>query len=405
MKWVPKPFRITSIRTSDLLSVAWSSLRRNRLRSTLTIGAISVGIGVSAYLISFGLGLQRLTLDSVAQSDSLLTLTVRPTSDTINPLTPAAVEDLRDIPNTRYVLPKFVLKGSVQLEQQRTTTTINLVDGEYFAGSEEAALTVGRAYREDDASSVVVTSGLLQLFGLDPERVPLVTFSLRLDPEAYPNVAPLPVLTVSGVIDATSVAVYLPRKYGESLIGAVPSYDSARIRVDRVESIEEVARHIVRQGYRVEAIVDTVEQINQVFGWIRAVLGALGMIAIVVASIGMFNTLTVSLLERTKEIGIMKALGVRRGDVRRLFLAEALLMGALGGVGGIILAMIGQQVTYIALSILASLFQGTVPQSFVKSPSCYSGFFALAIVVAMITGMYPAQRAAKTNPIDAIRYE
>jgi putative ABC transport system permease protein len=120
----------------------------------------------------------------------------------------------------------------------------------------------------------------------------------------------------------------------------------------------------------------------------------------------MFNTLTVSLLERTKEIGIMKALGVRRKDVRRIFIAEALLIGFIGGITGIVIAYALQASTILIFQFLALLTpDGKVPTLFLNQPLLLIGSLLFSLVIAMLTGIYPANRAAKLNPIDAIRHD
>jgi putative ABC transport system permease protein len=162
---------------------------------------------------------------------------------------------------------------------------------------------------------------------------------------------------------------------------------------------------IIKNGYRVSTVIDTVQDIKKIFFWIRAVMASLGLIAIFVASIGMFNTLTISLLERTREIGIMKALGVKRWDIGRLFITESLLMGWVGGALGVALAFFFQQLTLFALSLVASASAGTVPVIFYNSWYIVGGFILFALMIALVTGLYPARRATTINPIDAIRYE
>jgi len=124
----------------------------------------------------------------------------------------------------------------------------------------------------------------------------------------------------------------------------------------------------------------------------------------VIATIGMFNTLTISLLERTKEIGIMKALGVRNRDVSRLFLMEAILIGILGGLAGIVVAVGLQQLTLFILSLLAAYANGVVPIVFQNHLLLLAGSFLFAMLIALITGVYPARRATRLNVIDAIRH-
>jgi ABC-type antimicrobial peptide transport system permease subunit len=149
------------------------------------------------------------------------------------------------------------------------------------------------------------------------------------------------------------------------------------------------------------------DQIKKVFFWIRLLLAALGLVAVIVASIGMFNTLTVSLLERTREIGIMKSLGVKKVDIYRLFLLEAVLMGFFGGVAGITLAYVLQQLTIFILSLLANDSpQGKVPDHlFLNHWYIIGGAMLFAITIAFLTGVYPARRAMRLKIIDAIRYE
>jgi len=398
--------KVASIRLNDLLALAWSSLRRNRLRSILTIGAIGIGISVMMYLITLGLGLEKLTLGSIEQSNALLTMTVQAGSQDLRPLVPQSIESLKKVPKVETVLPKLVIKGSADLESTKAPVTVNGVDGEYFSTSADTAITIGRAYASDDTQTMIVTTEFLQLFGLDPSKTPLVEFDIALDPTDYPNAAPLTHVTVSGVIDAQAAEVYVPRLYLEqSVHNNFSSYDSAKVRVANADAIESVSADIISQGYKVEAVIDTVQEIQRVFRWIRIVLGGLGLVAIAVASVGMFNTLTISLLERTKEIGIMKALGVKKSDISRLFMSESILMGLIGGVVGVGLALLGEQLTLFSLSLLASLLQGAVPQLFSNQPYVIASFLALAVAIAVVTGIYPSQRATKINPIDAIRYE
>lgn len=382
-------------------------MRRNRLRSLLTVGAIAIGISAMMYLISLGMGLERLTLGSVERSATLLTMTVRPIgSETLNPLTPKAIERLEKIDQVEVVMPKLTVKGEMILENQRAPATIVGVDPDYFGTSDETRLAVGRPYQKEDRRSLVVSSGFLKLFGLSDSKTPLVVFNLELSKEDFPKTGLMTALNVTGVVEDSAAIVYVPRLALEKHIGGeISRYDSAKVRVAAPTSIEPVTNEIIQQGFKVEAVIDTVQEIKRVFRWIRLILAGLGLTAIIVASIGMFNTLTVSLLERTKEIGIMKALGVKKTDIRKIFLAESFLMGLIGGSCGIVLALVFQQLTFFAFSLLATYLQGKVPQLFYNQAYVVGGFLLFSLFIALVTGIYPARRAAKINPIDAIRYE
>jgi putative ABC transport system permease protein len=399
--------RIASIRPGDLTQLAWSSLRKNGLRSSLTIGAIAVGIAVMMYLVSLGLGLEQLTIGQVEASSALHSLDVSTANADLLPLTPATLGQISGIPNVQSILPQLTVDGQISLADKVAQVTVLGEDPGYLKLDSATQLTSGRYFRDDDTDTMVVTTGFLKAFSLDPTRTPLITFNLTLDPVTFPHVAPLQGVTVAGVVTADqAISVYLPLPYLRSLVGsAQPDYTGAKLTVANLDEVPAVADRVRALGFRVDTVTDTVSQIKQVFRYVQVTLAVLGAIAIGVASIGMFNTLTISLLERTKEIGIMKALGVRKADIRRLFLAEATLMGIIGGFAGIGLAVVLQQLTIFIFSLLAQYLDGTVPQLFVNNPEMLLGFLLFAICIALVTGIYPAQRATKLNAIEAIRFE
>lgn len=396
---------VASIRPSDLLALAWSSLRRNRLRSLLTIGAISVGVAVMVYLISLGFGLENITLGNVSRSSSLLSITINSGSEKLQPLTPDRVEKISSYPQVQETLPRLEAKGEIALETRRAPVTVVGVDPDYLQITDNTQLSAGRYYRKEDVQVMVVSTGFLKLFGLDEGKVPLILFTLDMDKDDYPNLPRFTDIAVSGVVKSDAVVTYFPRPYLESSLGTFAPYSHMKVTVRRIEDIETVRNTLIANGFRVSTVVDTVDEIKKVFRWIQIVMGVLGLIAVVVATIGMFNTLTISLLERTKEIGIMKALGVKQTDIRRLFMVEALLIGLLGGVFGITLAFFFQQVTLFIFTMLAALVQGVVPQIFINHWYLLFGAILFSLFIAWATGMYPAKRAMKLNPIEAIRYE
>ena len=129
------------------------------------------------------------------------------------------------------------------------------------------------------------------------------------------------------------------------------------------------------------------------------------MVALVVASLGMFNTLTVSLLERTREVGLMKAMGMRSSEVHELFLTASMVMGTLGGVLGIALGYCAGKVFGLLLSVFA-LVQGEGTLNVSLIPFSFVLFvIILSLVVGFVTGIYPARRSAKISALNALRYE
>ena len=170
----------------------------------------------------------------------------------------------------------------------------------------------------------------------------------------------------------------------------------------QVESVEDA---IKKMGFTTFSILDASNSLRQVFRVLYAFLGIFGSLALTVASIGIVNTLVMAILERRREIGIMKAIGASDSDVRKLFFAEAGAMGILGGIVGVVLGWaIGQVINFGVNIYLKS--QSVPPEHFWSVPLWLVVFSILfAFVVSLVSGLYPAGRAAKLDPVQALRYE
>jgi len=185
----------------------------------------------------------------------------------------------------------------------------------------------------------------------------------------------------------------------------ITNYSQVKLVVKDQAELAKARRQVEAMGYMTRSVADTVEQINSLFSTLRTVLILLGMVALSVAALGMFNTLTVSLLERTREVGLMKAMGMKSSEVSELFLTESMIMGFFGGVLGIVLGVVLGKIAGLILSFFA-IFKGVgfvdisyVPISFVLV------IIFLSLLVGIATGIYPAKRATKISALNALRYE
>lgn len=185
----------------------------------------------------------------------------------------------------------------------------------------------------------------------------------------------------------------------------VTNYSQVKIEVDDQSNLEVVRRQIEAMGYTTNSVSDTVNQINRLFTTLRIFLALLGLMALSVAALGMFNTLTVSLMERTHEVGLMKTMGMKSNEVRDLFMAESLIIGISGGVFGLIIGFILGKILSLILSLF-SVFKGlgfinisSIPWSFTLI------IIVLSLVIGILTGIYPAKRATKISALNALRYE
>jgi putative ABC transport system permease protein len=217
----------------------------------------------------------------------------------------------------------------------------------------------------------------------------------------------------------TRAKVFLPLKLAESLhvmlptdlreIGRAdseqPVYSSISVRVKNPAQIQGVEDSIKKMGFSAFSILDASRGLRQFFAVLYAFLGIFGSLALIVASIGIVNTLVMAILERRREIGIMKAIGASDGDVKKLFFAEAGAMGVLGGVVGVTLGWAIGQVINVGTNIYLKR-QSLPPEHFWAVPWWLVGSAILfAFVVSLISGLYPAGRAARLDPVQALRYE
>jgi ABC-type antimicrobial peptide transport system permease subunit len=210
--------------------------------------------------------------------------------------------------------------------------------------------------------------------------------------------------TVAGVIEeGNSPQMYVPL---EDLTGlGITNFSQAKVVAGAQDDLVNVRQQIDNLGYKTTSVADTVAQIDSLFATVRLVLASFGLVALTVASLGMFNTLTVSLMERTREVGVMKAMGMRSVEVKELFLAEAMIMGLLGGVFGVLAGWaMGKMLGLLLSTISIARGVGAIDVSYI--PWQFVVFvLSLSFVVGVATGVYPARRARRISALNALRYE
>jgi len=185
----------------------------------------------------------------------------------------------------------------------------------------------------------------------------------------------------------------------------IENYSQIKIVANNGNDLPTIRQQIEAMGYITSSVSDTVAQINSLFSTLRTMLALLGLMALSVAALGMFNTLTVSLMERTREVGLMKAMGMKSYEVRELFLAESLIMGLCGGVFGLILGFLMGKLLGLILSIFSiSKGIGFIDISYIPIIFVIL-IIVLSLLIGILTGIYPAKRATKISALNALRYE
>jgi putative ABC transport system permease protein len=183
------------------------------------------------------------------------------------------------------------------------------------------------------------------------------------------------------------------------------TYASLTVRAKSPSQVEAIESAIKDMGFSTFSLLDATRNLRMFFTIFDSLLGIFGSLALAVATLGIINTLVMAILERRREIGVLKALGAADRDVKQLFFAEAGVMGLMGGIFGVGMGwLIGRAVTW---GTNVYLHRQNLPPAHVFSVPVWLifGGIAFSIVVSLVAGLYPASRAARLNPVEALRYE
>jgi len=393
------------IPSSVLIYMAWRNLTHKKLRAFLTVFGVVIGIGAIFFLLSFGIGLQRLVTSQVLGNQSVKSIDVTSSNSKIIKLDQSSFERMRNLPHVVRAGAMYSFASSLKSHGSEVDAIVYGEDINYQHMS-NLPLREGRALTDSDRKSILLNITAYKSVGFTDAESALgkkVTMHIPLGDPALKEIDDT--FTVAGIIDTQGGnEVYVP---GALLTDAgVSTYKQVKIEVDTTEHVSPLRKQIESLGFVTTSPIDTIDQINQIFAFFNIILAGFGGIGMIVAVLGMFNTLTISLLERTKEIGLMVTLGGRNRDMRKLFILEAMLLSFVGALLGIILAIALGQAINLVMNAFAS-HRGVTDhfQLFATPWWLVLGMLVFMLVVGMIVVYLPARRAARINPIDALRRE
>jgi len=402
------------MRIQDTIKLSTRMFKTNPARTWLTILGMGVGTAAVVMLVGFGFGLQGILLEQIILGETLLSLNVSNPSSRAVVLDRENVQKLSQLENVKDVAAMASLPALVTFEGLTGNMFLQGADPPFFRYT-GTALEKGELFKdgeeEHDRDKVILSAAALKLFGIeDPGQIIGKPVRFRVfvenpDNKKVDEVAIDKDFMVKGVSkeNAAITATILLSEFSSHF--SVPSYERAQVRVTAADFLTLVQDKIIELGFTVTALSKTVDQANKIFSGVQGVLAAFGGIALIVSAIGMFNTMTVTLLERTNEIGVMRTIGASPTDIRVLFLSESMVVGTLGGLVGIGIGVSVGIVLNLLVNILATQFGGVsitlfrYPLWFLLFISGFSG------VVGFMTGVFPARKASKLNPLDAIRYK
>ena len=398
------------MRAKDLLKLSTRTFRTRSGRTALTVLGISVGIGAIVTFVSLGYGLQKTMLEQITTAESLLSLDVTTPQEEIISLNKEKITEISEIPEVEKTSPLAILSGQMSLGNLTSDTLFYVCSPSYFKLGGIIAKE-GELFQEEDKKKIVISSAVLKSFNLEFEQALGMEAEITLfkskktelgeEIEVFPREESYQIV---GIIDEEIAGfVYMP--IGTLADLQIEEYSQVKVKVAQAELIEEVKGKIIDMGYSVLALSETIEEANKIFTGIQVVLALFGLVALSVAAIGMANTMTVTLLERTNEIGVMKAIGASSKDVGRMFLAESVIMGLFGGVGGITLGFLVSGIFNWGINVVAERLGGQSIDLFF-TPLWFIFFIVVfSTLVGFFSGIFPARKAMKMNPLEALRYK
>jgi ABC-type antimicrobial peptide transport system permease subunit len=417
----------------DILQTAFSNLGRHKARTTLTTVGVIVGILTIVTMVSLGIGVQSEMRDTFG-SVGLEGIRLYPETEEVGSyavfgepertalLTPELVHALESRDDVVEVVPFLRIPYSMRLtvrigEQETEARPWGPQPGDVrdpFA--ERVKVLAGSEGPPEAGGGVVLGENLITKLGYEPgdaadlvgQEIEIVLYAPRGESQSF-------ALEIAGITDhrRDSLALALPDRldmlswwYDDPEYLAHRGYDQVFIRAASLNDASHIVDWLSEQGYRVQSLKMMLDMANRGMIIIQTMLASVGALALLVASIGIANTMIMAVYERTKEIGILKAVGAAPSQIRTLFVLEAALIGLLGGIVGTILGwLLGKALNLVILEILRWQevnIQGTF---FVVSWWLVVAALAFATLIGLLAGLYPAARAARLAPLEALRYE
>ncbi len=391
----------------DYITFAWTSIRHRGLRSWLTMIGIIIGVAAIISLITVGQGMQNAVTE---QFEKLGIRNIR--------IIPA---NLHGPPSSSFTLPNSMIERVEAISVVDYVDKVMMESGIIeFNNEEKLANVLGYdvALADRGFADLDVKAEEGRLFLPSDTGVMLIGNNIAKDTFEKDVSAKNSIVLegkkfrVIGVIEETGTEfdsnVYIPLDDARDLFGRHDDINGMAVHVKEGISIEEAQKVIERELLRsfddedfdILTPEQILKQINQILGAVQAVFAGIAAISLLVGAVGIMNSMFTSVLERTRDIGVMKAVGAKNADIAAIFLAEAGIMGAAGGAVGIIIGT--------ALAFGVGFAASTLGFPYLSIKVNYLVVVAalmFSFVIGAVAGLVPAMQAARLKPVDALRYE
>jgi putative ABC transport system permease protein len=432
----------------DLFELAARNMRNARLRNALTTMGIAVGVASLVAMLSLGIGLQGFANHQLMKSGMFQTVFVTSRQDIRNmdenadakpEESPALNDDARAkilaLPGVEEVAPEVRATADVQYgdktnftmlaglpQSARDEDSVEKVKGRFFSSStaNEVLLQRDFAKKLDPNPEAVLGKMLTIRYAQRQSGEAAGSFSIERQEKQFVIVGLLDEEPFGGMRMISRARVFLPTQTAEQmnlmqpadtqqLVRSTPgarNYSMLTVRMKSAAYAEKVEESVKKMNYSAYSYLDATRSMRRFFAVLDMFLGIFGSLALAVASLAIVNTLVMAVLERRREIGIMKALGASDIDVKKLFFAEAATMGFTGGALGVAIGwLIGRAINLGTNIYLHKVMKMPTENLWTVPLWLVAGAIVFSVLVSVVAGIYPAARAAKLDPVQALRYE
>lgn len=436
----------------DYLLTSLNNIRKNRLRSLLTILGVAIAIGALTSMLSFGIGLQKNINKSIKGNRMITKISVSAKKSL--PISDSLIQVFEKMDGVEKAFIENRIPAKIIWKDQNSNTTIKTIPYTYTRYFSDKAFKSGSFFDSDTSFQIILTDNLIhdllkktdstykkeQADSLNKALIgkKIEVSTLTVDLNIMSNMVSamtammsnkLPVrdsviiFEIIGIVRSQDMndwgtGGYISEPIGQTIpqmnfenIWDLMSQDKSAglqtvsVYTTGIKETQKVQSAIKKMDLKATSMLDNMKEVKQMFIIMDSILGAIGIMALFISTLGLVNTLIMSIYERTKEIGVLKSLGARDNLVSKLFLTEA---GCIGIIGAFLGIPLGWAVTKIAdIVLFQTLFTDLEENIVLFSFPWYLilGSITFSVFFSIIAGLYPARRAAKIDPVHALRHE
>lgn len=431
-----RKFKNKNIKFSELVRRAKDNIFQNKLRNLLTAFGIGIGVAMLIILLSFGFGLKANLEQGLSSIISTNTITVTPSKNTgfsFSPKTSSSssqkildlstISSFSKIKNVEADWGESTFLGSMIYKNNKSEILVeSLSPNKYIDSNIKSSVTSGKIPQGNNGG-LLIQKAVAQNLGVKNIKSLVGSY---VSISAGPTGGGLKVRSSN----ATSTSLYTnPETFKIKIVGITngdvsyisydtsitwlkllenvkdPKFSDITVLSNNTNNVSSIANTISNKGYGTQTLESVISELNTPFLIVDSILGIIGGISLVVSAIMILVIMLMEILERTREIGILKAIGAKRSDVRNLFIFETVVIGAIGGIFGLVIGIIVISILNYVVDIFIKSSGGSSITLFSSPLYFYLAVFLFGIVISVLAGLYPSSKASKMNPIDALRYE